>query len=113
MSLPPFTCRLLAAAAALYLIGLLCVGADTKDVTAPKIPGCSNEFQMVKVENWVNGENGETFTAMTAQFGTMLPSDKDKAVKLPVALTTPLDSCSNLTSKVFLFLFHLISYSPS
>ncbi|AAF29388.1 Contains similarity to a vacuolar sorting receptor homolog from Arabidopsis thaliana gb/U79959 [Arabidopsis thaliana] len=100
MSLPPFTCRLLAAAAALYLIGLLCVGADTKDVTAPKIPGCSNEFQMVKVENWVNGENGETFTAMTAQFGTMLPSDKDKAVKLPVALTTPLDSCSNLTSKL-------------
>ncbi|XP_019094317.1 PREDICTED: signal peptide peptidase-like 5 [Camelina sativa] len=101
MSLPPFGCRLLAAAVTLYLIGLLCVCADTKGGgTAPKIPGCTNDFQMVKVENWVNGESGETFTAMTAQFGALLPSDKDKAVKLPVALTTPLTSCSNLTSKL-------------
>lgn len=38
---------------------------------------------------------------MTAQFGAMLPSDKEKAVRLPVVLTTPLNSCSNLTSKVF------------
>lgn len=38
---------------------------------------------------------------MTAQFGAMLPSDKDKAIRLPVILTTPLNSCSNLTSKVF------------
>ncbi|CAH2038812.1 unnamed protein product [Thlaspi arvense] len=70
------------------------------DVAAPKIPGCSNKLQMVKVENWVDGENGETLTGMTAQFGALLPSDKDKAVKLPVVLTTPLNSCSNLTSKL-------------
>ncbi|KAF2616451.1 hypothetical protein F2Q68_00038371 [Brassica cretica] len=55
---------------------------------------------MVKVENWVNGENGEDFSGMTAQFGAVLPSDKDKAVRLPVVLTTPLNSCSNLTSKL-------------
>ncbi|VVA90125.1 unnamed protein product [Arabis nemorensis] len=96
MSLPPFNCRILAAALALYLIGLFCVGAGGD----AKIPGCSNAFQMVKVENWVDGENGEAFTGMTAQFGAILPSDKDKAVKLPVVLTTPLNSCSNLTSKL-------------
>ncbi|WZZ77336.1 hypothetical protein YC2023_097908 [Brassica napus] len=103
MSLPPFSCRILAAAVALYLTGLLCLGAGeapSKDAAAPKIPGCSNEYQMVKVENWVNGENGEDFSGMTAQFGAVLPSDKDKAVRLPVVLTTPLNSCSNLTSKL-------------
>ncbi|KFK42916.1 hypothetical protein AALP_AA1G054900 [Arabis alpina] len=99
MSLPPFNCRILAAALALYLIGLLCLGAG-QNGSPPKIPGCSNEFQMVMVENWVDGENGEAFTGMTAQFGAVLPFDKDKAIKLPVVLTTPLDSCSNITSKV-------------
>lgn len=53
MSLPPFSCRILAAAVALYLIGLLCHGAGeapSKDAVAPKIPGCSNEYEMVNVE---------------------------------------------------------------
>ncbi|CAA7026484.1 unnamed protein product [Microthlaspi erraticum] len=103
MSVPPFSCRILSAAVALYLVGLLCVGAGDvapKDGAAPKIPGCTNEYQMVKVKNWVDGENGEAFNGMTAQFGAILPSDLDKAVKLPVVLTTPLNSCTNLTSKL-------------
>ncbi|CAN8295414.1 unnamed protein product [Cochlearia groenlandica] len=103
MSVPPLNCRILSAALFLYLIGVLCVGAgevSPKDGSPPKIPGCTNEFQMVKVENWVDGENGETFSGMTAQFGVMLPFDKDKAIKLPVVLTTPLNSCSNFTSKL-------------
>lgn len=48
---------------------------------------------------------------MTAQFGAVLPSDKDKAVRLPVVLTTPLNSCSNLTSKVFLLSLFLVHHN--
>lgn len=58
MSLPPFSCRILAAAVALYLTGLLCLGAGeapSKDAAAPKIPGCSNEYQMVNVEWLIRG----------------------------------------------------------
>lgn len=53
MSLPPFSCCILAAAVALYLTGLLCLGAGeapSKDAVAPTIPGCSNEYEMVNVE---------------------------------------------------------------
>lgn len=69
MSLPPFSCRILAAAVALYLIGLLCLGAGeapSKDAVAPKIPGCSNEYEMVKVEWLIRVFPGRTIDSCLA-----------------------------------------------
>ncbi|XP_010557058.1 PREDICTED: signal peptide peptidase-like 5 [Tarenaya hassleriana] len=105
MSPPPWSHRLFVASATavLFLIGRSSVRADNvslKDTTAPKFSGCSNEFHMVKVKNWVDGVNGEFFSGMTAQFGGQLPSDEDEAVRLQAVLTSPINCCSALASKV-------------
>lgn len=55
----------------------------------------------VKILNWVDGvESDDFFTGLTAQFGAALPSDADQGVRSPVAFVRPLDSCSNLSSRV-------------
>lgn len=54
----------------------------------------------VKVLNWVDGVEVDYFTGLTAQFGASLPSDADQTVRFPAAFVDPLDSCSNLSSRV-------------
>lgn len=57
--------------------------------------------QQVKILNWVDGVESDDFlTGLTAQFGASLPSDPDQSVRSPVAFVHPLDSCSNLSSRV-------------
>ena len=55
----------------------------------------------VKILNWVDGvESNDFLTGLTAQFGESLPSDAGQGVRSPVAFVRPLDSCSNLSSRV-------------
>ncbi|WZY91613.1 hypothetical protein YC2023_063942 [Brassica napus] len=88
----------------LLLLGFSFAAADdaswTEDSTLES-PGCTNKFQMVKILNWVDGvESNDFLTGLTAQFGESLPSDAGQGVRSPVAFVRPLDSCSNLSSRL-------------
>ncbi|GAV82895.1 PA domain-containing protein/Peptidase_A22B domain-containing protein [Cephalotus follicularis] len=71
-----------------------------EDNSSPNSPSCNNTFQLVKVKNWVNGKKGEDIVGLTARFGSLLPSNVEKALKLPALFTSPLNCCSNLSSKL-------------
>ncbi|CAM0152546.1 unnamed protein product [Urochloa decumbens] len=94
-----------AAAAALLVLLLACSAAADDasyddDAGAPRTPGCSNKFQLVKVKNWVNGTEGATVVGLSARFGAPLPRDMHEAQKSFAVLANPFDCCSNLTSKL-------------
>ncbi|KAL6838693.1 hypothetical protein ACP4OV_031407 [Aristida adscensionis] len=95
-----------AASATLLVAALLAAGAAGDDASsddvagAPSSPGCSNKFQLVKVNNWVNGTEGKTIVGLSARFGSSLPRDIHEARKTFALLANPLDCCSNLTSKL-------------
>ncbi|KAK3120122.1 hypothetical protein QOZ80_9AG0682030 [Eleusine coracana subsp. coracana] len=74
--------------------------ASSDDAGAPRTPGCSNKFQLVKVKNWVNGTEGTTVVGLSARFGASLPKDIHEATKTFAVLANPFDCCSNLTSKL-------------
>ncbi|KAJ4723033.1 Signal peptide peptidase-like [Melia azedarach] len=82
----------------LFLIALSFASADDvsldDDDSSPNIPGCNNKLQLVKVKNWVDNVEGESFSGLTARFGLSLPTDAAKGLKLPAALSSPLNSCS-------------------
>ncbi|CAH2058262.1 unnamed protein product [Thlaspi arvense] len=87
----------------LLLLSLSVVAADDVSWTGDsglETPGCTNKFQMVKVLNWVDGVEGDFLTGLTAQFGASLPSAADQSVRFPAAFVDPLDSCSNLSSRL-------------
>lgn len=65
----------------------------------------------MKVKNWVNGGNGETFTGITARFGGILPSDAKKGLRLSAVFSNPLNSCSTSSSKVLLLSLLCILFS--
>ncbi|KAF6133973.1 hypothetical protein GIB67_040737 [Kingdonia uniflora] len=80
------------------LLVLLLAFANADDVShddesTPKSPNCNNKFQLVKVKNWVNGVQAETIVGMNARFGSTLPSEEDKAQKLPAAFANPSSCC--------------------
>ncbi|KAH7531126.1 hypothetical protein JRO89_XSUnG0017800 [Xanthoceras sorbifolium] len=88
----------------LFLIGLSLAFADDvsldEDDSTSKLPGCNNKLQLVKVKNWVNGVEGESFSGLTARFGSSLPSHDEKALRLPAVFANPLNCCSSSSSKL-------------
>ncbi|KAL0720285.1 hypothetical protein Bca4012_034884 [Brassica carinata] len=101
---PRHRCSAVVLVITLLLIGFSVAAADDASWTEDsslETPGCTNKFQMVKILNWVDGvESNDFFTGLTAQFGESLPSDADQGVRSPVAFVHPLDSCSNLSSRL-------------
>ncbi|TQD89338.1 hypothetical protein C1H46_025104 [Malus baccata] len=69
--------------------------------STPSTPSCNNPYLMAKVKNWVNGRKGETIQGAGAKFGALLPSKEEKAVRLPVVISNPLNGCSVSSSKLF------------
>lgn len=82
----------------LFVVGLSFAAAGDvtldDDDSSPNIPGCNNKLQLVKVKNWVDNVEGESFAGLTARFGLPLPSDAAKAFKLPAVLSNPINCCS-------------------
>ncbi|PIA25739.1 hypothetical protein AQUCO_10800023v1 [Aquilegia coerulea] len=74
--------------------------ATQNDQNSPKLPNCNNDFQLVKVKNWADGVEGETIVGLSARFGSILPADLDKALKLPTVLTNPNNSCTKSSSEL-------------
>ncbi|KAK9265368.1 hypothetical protein L1049_003518 [Liquidambar formosana] len=70
------------------------------DDSAPKKPGCENDFVLVKVQTWVNGiEDGE-FVGVGARFGKPIVSKEKNANQTHLTLSDPRDCCSTLKNKL-------------
>lgn len=70
------------------------------DDSAPKKPGCENEFVLVKVQTWVDGIEDREFVGVGARFGTKIASKEKNANRTSLTLSDPRDGCSAPKSKV-------------
>ncbi|CAN1300662.1 Signal peptide peptidase-like 2 [Linum perenne] len=63
------------------------------DDSAPKKPGCDNDFALVKVLTYVNGQEGSEFGGVGARFGATIGSEKENARKTHLTLSDPRNCC--------------------
>ncbi|KAL6911283.1 hypothetical protein ACP4OV_000088 [Aristida adscensionis] len=91
----------LVVAAAALLTGVA-AGGDIvhHDDDAPKIPGCSNDFVLVKVQSWVNKREDDEFVGVGARFGRKIESKEKHAGRTRLSLANPRDCCSTSPNKV-------------
>ncbi|KAK4732971.1 hypothetical protein R3W88_025959 [Solanum pinnatisectum] len=61
---------------------------------------CSNEINMVLVKLWVNGGEEDSIVGLSAAFGSVLPTDTNRASRLPAVYTQPLNGCSVSSAKL-------------
>ncbi|MBA0582772.1 hypothetical protein Gorai_024904, partial [Gossypium raimondii] len=69
------------------------------DDSAPKKPGCENDFVLVKVQTWVNGIEDAEFVGVGARFGTAIVSKEKNANQRRLVLSDPRDCCSHPKNK--------------
>ncbi|KAH7691728.1 Peptidase A22B signal peptide peptidase protein [Dioscorea alata] len=84
---------------ALILVVLLpgfVIGGDIvhEDDEAPKQPGCSNNFVLVKVQTWIDNSEDSEFVGVGARFGTPLESQERHANRTRLLIADPPDLCS-------------------
>uniref|UniRef100_A0A453TEA6 PA domain-containing protein n=1 Tax=Aegilops tauschii subsp. strangulata TaxID=200361 RepID=A0A453TEA6_AEGTS len=65
-----------------------------QDDQAPKIPGCNNDFVLVKVQSWVGGNEGDEFVGVGARFGPKIVSKEKQATREPLTLADPIHACA-------------------
>ncbi|KAI4302968.1 hypothetical protein MLD38_038653 [Melastoma candidum] len=70
------------------------------DKSAPKKPGCENEFVLVKVQTWVDGQESIEFVGVGARFGKKIVSKEKIANRTPLSLSNPRDCCSMPKAKL-------------
>ncbi|XP_004971032.1 signal peptide peptidase-like 3 [Setaria italica] len=69
--------------------------SEFDDGTSPKFPGCDNTLQKVKVMYWVNGDEQNSLTGISARFGAVLPDTAPSdSKKDPAVLPDPKGSCA-------------------
>ncbi|KAL8114159.1 hypothetical protein AgCh_021141 [Apium graveolens] len=71
-----------------------------QDDVAPKKPGCENNFVLVKVPTWIDGQEADEFVGVGARFGPTLESKERKASQTRVAFADPPDCCSKPKNKL-------------
>ncbi|OAY59786.1 signal peptide peptidase-like 2 [Manihot esculenta] len=64
------------------------------DDSAPKKPGCENDFVLVKVQTWINGIEDAEFVGVGARFGTTIVSKEKNANQTRLTLSDPRDCCT-------------------
>ncbi|XP_020219950.1 signal peptide peptidase-like 3 [Cajanus cajan] len=84
----------------LFVIAASADDAKRDDDRAPKSESCNNPFQLVKVKNWVDGEEADVYNGVTARFGSLLPEKPENSVRTPAIFSNPVDCCSTSTSKL-------------
>nr|CAB3469133.1 unnamed protein product [Digitaria exilis] len=94
-----------AAVLSLLLVSALAGAAAGGDIVhhddeAPKIPGCNNDFILVKVQSWVNGKEGDEFVGVGARFGPKIVSKEKHANRTKLTLADPIECCSPPKDKV-------------
>ncbi|KAE8673870.1 Signal peptide peptidase family protein, expressed isoform 2 [Hibiscus syriacus] len=96
MSFPPGNpCRIPTTLPFSFLVSLLFAVAN-----GSKSPSCNNPSEDAMVKIWVDGDEGEDITGLTATFGAKLPKEKDKSPILAASFSHPLTGCSNSSSKL-------------
>lgn len=70
------------------------------DDVAPKRPGCENNFVLVKVPVWIDGNEVAEYVGVGARFGKSLESNEKRASQTRVALADPPDCCSTPRNKL-------------
>ncbi|XP_008778907.2 signal peptide peptidase-like 4 isoform X2 [Phoenix dactylifera] len=80
----------------------LVLGGDIvhEDDKAPKLPGCSNNFVLVKVQTWVNNREDAEFVGVGARFGTTIESKEKHANRTRLSASDPFDCCTTLKKKL-------------
>ncbi|KQK16532.1 signal peptide peptidase-like 5 [Brachypodium distachyon] len=71
-----------------------------QDDQVPKIPGCSNDFVLVKVQSWINGKEGDEYVGVGARFGPKIVSKEKHANRTILTLAEPIDCCTPQKYKV-------------
>ncbi|KAJ7296761.1 hypothetical protein O6H91_Y100000 [Diphasiastrum complanatum] len=77
-----------------------CSDTSHDDAAAPKHPGCDNPFELVKVRNWVDGDEERDYVGISARFGTLVEDVEQQAHSAPLTLADPLSSCSYSSKKL-------------
>ncbi|KAG0535560.1 hypothetical protein BDA96_04G376400 [Sorghum bicolor] len=92
------------AAVLLVLTALAAVaaGGDIRhqDDDAPKIPGCSNDFVLVKVRTWINQKDKIEFVGVGARFGPKIESKEKQSNWTNLLLPDTSDCCTPPKEKV-------------
>ncbi|KAB1215343.1 Signal peptide peptidase-like 2 [Morella rubra] len=70
------------------------------DDSAPKKPGCENDFVLVKVQTWVDGIEDDEFVGVGARFGTTIVSKEKNANQSRLTLSDPRDCCISPKNKL-------------
>ncbi|PPS18358.1 hypothetical protein GOBAR_AA02218 [Gossypium barbadense] len=70
------------------------------DNVAPKRPGCSNNFVLVKVPTWIEGLEDNEYVGVGARFGPTLESKEKHASHTKLALADPPHCCSKPRNKL-------------
>ncbi|XP_042445960.1 signal peptide peptidase-like 4 isoform X2 [Zingiber officinale] len=65
-----------------------------EDDEAPKLPGCSNNFVLVKVQTWINSREDAEFVGVGARFGPTIVSKEKYANRTRITLSDPSDCCT-------------------
>ncbi|KAL5229259.1 hypothetical protein ABZP36_017524 [Zizania latifolia] len=73
--------------------------SEFEDSTSPKFPGCDNPFQKVKVMYWVDGDEMNSLTGITARFGKMLPVTASDSQKQKAVVPSPESSCAKSSAQ--------------
>ncbi|XAR54054.1 hypothetical protein NMG60_11029043 [Bertholletia excelsa] len=71
-----------------------------QDDVAPKRPGCENNFVLVKVPTYIDGEEAIEYVGVGARFGPTLESKEKHATNTKVTLADPPDCCSKPKNKL-------------
>ncbi|XP_065021715.1 signal peptide peptidase-like 4 [Musa acuminata AAA Group] len=71
-----------------------------EDDEAPKLPGCSNNFVLVKVQTWINNTEDNEFVGVGARFGPTIVSKEKHANRTRLTLSDPPDCCTAPTKKL-------------
>lgn len=89
------------------LISLLCFPSPVTagdivhdDDSAPKKPGCENDFVLVKVQTWVDDTEDAEFVGVGARFGPAIVAKEKNANRTRLTLSDPRDCCSPPKNKL-------------
>lgn len=86
----------------LLLLPLLVSGGDIvhEDDQAPKKPGCSNNFVLVKVQTWIGNKEESEYVGVGARFGPPIVSKEKYANRTRLAIAYPADCCTAPKNKL-------------
>ncbi|KAL8490296.1 hypothetical protein ACS0TY_025992 [Phlomoides rotata] len=80
-----------------YLV-LFCLFLSSIAVADGAPATCRNDTPEVIVNRWVNGDEEEALYGWGATFGTILPEEAERGLKLPAVLSEPILGCNSSSS---------------